>query len=111
MKKFIIIYRAPPSASKEMHKKDPEEMKKGMAKWMEWAKNCGDSLIDLGSPLGNTHTVTSSGAERNKDDTGGYSIMQAESMEDVIKLIEEHPHLSWNEGCSIDVNECMPMPK
>jgi hypothetical protein len=40
----------------------------------------------------------------------GYSIIQAESMEEAVELLKEHPHLHWAEGCKIEVFESLPVP-
>ena len=111
MKKFMVIYRTSREAIEKMHDKTPEEMKKGMEPWMAWMEKCGDALLDMGSPLGKVQIVTSSGSEQGSDDVGGYSILQAESMDDAVKMLEGHPHLGWAEGCEINVYEMKPMPK
>ncbi len=53
MKKFLVIYHAPADAQMETSNRSQEEQAKGMEPWMEWAKKCGDKLVDLGSPLAN----------------------------------------------------------
>ena len=52
MKKFIVLYHASQDAAKKMASATPEEMKAGMAPWMEWAQKCGYGLVDMGTPLG-----------------------------------------------------------
>jgi len=110
MKRFLVIYRTSEEAMEKMKDKTPEEMKKGMEPWMQWKEKCGDSLVDMGAPLGKVQNVTSSGSSQGGDDLGGYSILQAESMDEATKLLEGHPHLAWAEGCTIDVYEMMSMP-
>ena len=46
MKKYIVIYHAPMSAMEQMQNTPPEEAKKGMEMWMQWAAKCGDHLVD-----------------------------------------------------------------
>lgn len=53
MKKFIVIYYAPLDAMKQMASVPKEDQAKGMELWMQWAKKCGDKLVDLGAPLMN----------------------------------------------------------
>jgi hypothetical protein len=110
MKKFIVIYHVNASAMEKMGKGTPEETKEEMEKWMTWAKKCGDGLVDLGSPLGNGAKVNSSGSAPSERGVVGYSILQAEGMEAAQEMLKEHPHLGWNEGCDIDIHECLPMP-
>jgi len=110
MKKFMVIYHISKEATEKMKDKTPEEMKKGMEPWMAWMAKCGDALVDMGAPLGKVQNVTSSGSEHSSDDVGGFSVLQAESMDDAVKMLEGHPHLSWAESCTISVYEMMPMP-
>jgi hypothetical protein len=110
MKKFIVLYHANQSAMEQMGKSTPEETKKGMEKWHEWAKSCGDGLVDLGNPLGNCQKINSQGKSPSEVTIVGYSILQAEDMEKAKALLKGHPHLGWNEGCDIEVHECLPLP-
>ncbi|MQG67363.1 MAG: hypothetical protein FI707_01035, partial [SAR202 cluster bacterium] len=71
MKKFIVIYRAPTSAFDAMKDATPEDMQAGMEDWIAWAARCGDSLVDMGSPLGGGQTLTTSGSTTN-DGVAGY---------------------------------------
>ena len=82
----------------------------GMEAWMTWAESCGDGLVDIGSPLGNGLTVTDSGSSQSEKGVAGYSILQADSMEGALALLQGHPHLGWAEGCEIEVHECLPLP-
>ena len=110
MKKFIVIYRAPQSAIEAMENSSPDEMKKGMEPWMEWAKKCGDALVDLGTPLGNGMKITKEGAMSSESDVSGYSVLQAENIEEATKLLLGHPHVMWAEGCSVEVFESLALP-
>ncbi len=111
MKKFIVLYR---SAGGEMEKKkdsSPEDMKKGMESWMVWAEKCGDGLVDMGSPLGNGQEVTKEGALPGDTSVVGYSILQAETMNEAVEMLKGHPHLEWSDECEIEVYESLPSPK
>lgn len=109
MKKFLVLYRAQISAAEQMQNATPEQAKAGMDMWMAWHQKAGDAVVDLGSPLGNTMSVTSGGATSGDDHVGGYSILQADSMDDALKALEGHPHLMLP-GASIEVHEVLPMP-
>ena len=77
----------------------------------QWAKKCGDKLIDMGSPLTHDQQLSPGGkSKRSGSDIVGYSILQAETMDDAKLLLQGHPHLSWNANCSIEVHETMPPP-
>ncbi|MBI4044964.1 MAG: hypothetical protein HY392_04615 [Candidatus Diapherotrites archaeon] len=111
MKKFIVIYHAPESTNKQMENASPEEMKKGMKPWMDWANKCGNGLVDLGTPLGNGQKLTKTGnSTPSKRNVVGYSILQAKSMEKAKEMLKGHPHLEWASGCEIEVHEALPLP-
>ena len=88
----------------------PEEMEEGMKPWMEWAGRCGDSLVDLGSPLGGGQKLTKSGSSPSDKSVVGYSILQAEDMEAAVSHLNGHPHLALVDGCEIEVHESVPLP-
>ena len=112
MKKFIVIYHAPVDALSQMENTPPEEAKKGMELWMQWAAKCGKQLVDLGTPLGHGQKMNVDGSSNNSSrQVCGYSILEAENMEDAKALLKGHPHLSgWNDLCEIEVHESMPLP-
>jgi len=110
MKKYIVLYTAPIEASAQMAQVPKEEQAKGMELWMQWAKKCGDKLVDLGSPLAGGQKLSPSGSTSSDLNIAGYSILEAEDMEDAKKLLEGHPHLGWNAACTIEVYETMPIP-
>ena len=111
MKKFIVIYHAPNSFMEKMKNASPDDHKKGMEAWMVWAKKCGSGLVDFGAPLGNSQMVGKNGSTPSKGDVVGYSVLQAENIKKVVEMLKEHPHLTWAEGCTIEVHEAMPAPK
>ena len=111
MKKFIVIYHAPMDAMEQMANVSPEDQAKGMEAWMTWAQKCGDKLVDLGAPLANGLQLAPGGASQNSEKgVTGYSILQAENMDDAKALLQGHPHLGWNAACSIELHETMPLP-
>jgi hypothetical protein len=110
MKKFIVIYHAPQDAMKQTANLPKAEQAKGMEAWMAWAKQCGSKLVDLGSPLAQGQALTPAGSKPSAKGVAGYSILQAESMDEAKSLLKGHPHLGWNAACSIEVHEVMPLP-
>jgi hypothetical protein len=109
MKKFLVLYKAPPSAFEQMQKATPEQQKAGMEAWMGWSKKAGPSIVDMGAPLGKSVRVTPGGASPSTNDLGGYSLMQAESKEALAEAMKGHPHFMMPDG-SIEIVELMPMP-
>lgn len=110
MKKYIVLYHAPKGAIEEMGNMSPEQQKAGMDMWMAWGKKCGSGLVDMGTPLGNAHSMSKDSHGPSDSDVAGYSILQAESMGDVLKMMEGHPHLMMPGLCSIEVHEALPIP-
>jgi hypothetical protein len=111
MKKFIVIYHATADAIKQMASVPPEEQAKGMEGWMIWAKKCGDKLVEMGAPLMGGQTLTRDGKSQDSNNgVNGYSILQAETMEEAKALLQGHPHLMWNAGCTIEVHETRVIP-
>ena len=109
MKKFLVLYKAPLTSFEQMMKAPPEQQKAGMDAWMGWSKKAGDSLVDMGAPLGRAVSVTPAGVSQIRNDLGGYSIMQAESKEALGESLKGHPHFMMVDG-SIEVVEIMAMP-
>ncbi len=105
MNKYLVLYRAPVSAQEQMAKATPEQAKAGMDAWMAWAKRTGSALADLGSPLGQAAHISGTAGPGL---IGGYSILQADSLDAARKLLDGHPHLSMP-SFSIDVLEFLPM--
>ena len=110
MKKFIVLYHASMDAATKMGSASPEEMKKGMEPWMAWAKKCGPGLVDMGTPLANGQKITKKGTFPSDKDVVGYSVLQANSMEEAVKMLKEHPHLDWTDSCEVEVHESMSLP-
>lgn len=107
MAKFMVLYRSSVEASEQMASASPEQAQEGMAMWMRWAEKAGPAVVDLGSPLGNSRFVGAGGQAGTP--VGGFSIMQGDSADDVVKLLEDHPHLHAP-GAAIEVLEYLQMP-
>jgi hypothetical protein len=112
MKKFLILYSAPVDAMAQTLAATPEEQAKGMEAWMNWAKKCGDQLVDLGSPLTNARVLRPAGKnEAGKSQIVGYSILRAENMDALVGLMQGHPHIAgWSPDATIEIHESMLLP-
>jgi hypothetical protein len=92
MARFMVVYvgpATPPDASHEG--------------WPAWFAKLGDRLVDRGSPLAN------GGALRGDGSTGaaatglnGYSLIQAEGLDEALDLVRDHPYLAQGRGYSIE---------
>jgi hypothetical protein len=111
-KRFLIIYHVPIEAMEQTTNVSPEDQAAGMALWQAWAERCGLNLIDLGAPLMNGKSVNAKGdTSPSKKEVAGYSLLQAEDWDEVMDLLEGHPHISgWHPEATIEVHETMIMP-
>lgn len=106
MKKFLTIYHAPVQAMEQMTNATQEQKDAGMQQWMDW-KAANESLIfDFGAPVMPT---TSLGGQTNSPTISGYSILQAESIEQLKDACQNHPHKAWHPKASIQICEFVPM--
>jgi hypothetical protein len=109
MARFMVLYRSSVSAEEQMAGADPAQAQAGMDAWMAWAKDAGGAIIDLGMPLGGGRHLDGSQVTASDTDAAGYSILQADSLDDVVKLLEAHPHVTVP-GNSLDVLPILAMP-
>ena len=73
----------------------PEEGAKLMAKWKAWVDGHGEAMVNPGTPLGMSKTVSAEGVT---DDGGsnplmGFSIVSAEGMDSALEIAKGSPHL------------------
>jgi hypothetical protein len=109
MKKFLVLYKASAAAFAEVMKATPEQQKAGMDEWMKWSKKAASMIVDMGAPLGKSMLVTAKGAAPTVNDLGGYSVLQAETNEQLAESLKGHPHFMMKDS-SIEIVELMPMP-
>lgn len=110
MKKYMIIYHAPAEAMEIMANATEEQKIEGMKPWLAWKDKVGDKLIDFGSPLwGGTRILPDGTSVPSTKEVTGYSIIQANDLNEAKSLLSSHPHLQWTGGCDIEVHECLKM--
>lgn len=93
---------------KMMETASPEDRQKGMDEWKTWMQSHQEIFADMGGPTGKNFSVTSSGATAHSNDVGGYSIVQAESIEAATAALAGNPHFSMP-GATIDLAEIVTM--
>jgi len=109
MKKFLVLYNVPSEKMKQsMENNTPEDHKKSMEEWMKWMEENKAYFVDSGAPAGKNSRVSQDFVTEEPNEVGGYSIMQAESKEELIKVIQTGPHLAWD-GAYVEVMELMAM--
>ena|SRR5438552_13408810 len=110
MARFMLLYQSDAQAEDLMAEASPEEMQAGMAEWIAWRdKAGGDEVVEFGLPTQPRKHFESGQASDSQSPVSGYSIITAESLDDVVQLISDHPHLKRS-GSSIEVLELLPMP-
>lgn len=111
MKKFMILYRSPTSSSDRMATSTEEEMKAGMDAWIKWKDEVEGAGVkfEFGMPLQARKHIEGGEVTAGESDVSGYSLMEADSVDDVVKHLKNHPHLH-EAANSIEVLEFLPMP-
>jgi len=79
-----------------------------MGLWMAWMEKARPAIVDGGSPLGDP-TVWPSDRGHGDRQVGGYSILQGQSLQEINKLLDGHPHFH-SPNASIEVRQCLSMP-
>lgn len=109
MAKFMFVYR---NSSDELSKQpSPEEMQQAMARWGEWFQKVGDAIIDggdgllpIGKQVASDATVTDGPFIKAKELVGGYSIVQADTIDQACEIAKGCPVLAT--GGSVEVRQC-----
>lgn len=113
MKKFLILYEAPPSVIDEWKKTPEAERKpaeeKMMNEWKQWMASHSKLFADKGAGVGRTKRVAAEGASDTRNDIMLYQVAEAESHEAAAQQFIGHPHLQIPQA-SIEVMEIQPMP-
>jgi hypothetical protein len=100
--KFVYIYTGGSTPQ------TPEEGQQVMAAWMSWMGGLGDAISDQGNPFGASKSVTTSGiSEGAPSGAGGYTIINADSLDDATKKADGCPILSA--GGTVEVYEAVAM--
>jgi hypothetical protein len=110
MKRFLVLYKSSTPANEMMAASTPEQMQAGMEDWQRWAAKAGDAIVDLGTPLGDSASVGGGSNAGTGANITGFSILQAESLDAVTTLVQDHPHLKTPGESSITVLEALSMP-
>ncbi len=110
MAKYMILYNSSANATELMANATPEEMQASMEEWIAWRAEADKvAKIEFGLPLQARSRITPDGASKSDSQVSGYSIVEGESMEALIGVLQKHPHLQ-RPGASIDVLEMLSMP-
>ena len=111
MKEFLVTYHQSASFYEKMKTTSPEERQKIMQSWMSWIQENKNNFVDFRNPLTNGKSLSKDGVSHSNKGFGGYFIFQAESIDEAVSLLQNHPHLLSDDSCSLEIHETMPMPK
>jgi len=108
MGKFLAIFNG---AADEADKAEitAQQQSEFMTAWASWAQSHESAIVDPGAPLNAKKLVSAQGVEDFTDSATGYTIVEADSHDEAVKIFAEHPHLQFFSGNSIAVLEC-PLP-
>ena len=96
LKKFLILFLAPPNVVAEWAKTDPAVKKaaedKMRGEWQRWMSEHAKMIIST-EGAGKTKAVTSGGIGDIKNDIMLCSVVEAENHDIAAKAFAQHPHL------------------
>ena len=99
MKQFLLLYKGPPTPPDASH-----------AEWPKWFSKVGNHLVDRGSPMENGRVLHKDGSTGDSaTNLNGYSIIQAKNIDEVLRLIKDHPFLTL--GTNEFTIEVFELPK
>jgi len=103
MAKFVYLYTGGQMAA------TPEAQAEAMQAWGAWFGTLGEAITDPGNPFGpSSATLGNGGASAGgTSGIGGYTIINAESLDDATSLAKGCPVLVG--GGSVEVYEALPM--
>ena len=100
MSKYMVFYNTTSAIRAQMAEIPADQAAAGMQEWMTWGARVGDRLVDMGSPLVN---------EGDADvQVSGYSVIEADSQEQLNGFLEGHPHAAA--GGTISTQKFMDVP-
>ena len=108
MSKFLYLYQGPATPMDDF---TPEQSAEQTRAWGEWMERVGPALVDAGAPFGARAAVADDGSSPRPSEQNGYSIVEADSIEDARKMVDRHPFLAEGKGrFTIEIYELAPMP-
>ena len=111
MKEFLVLYMADQAQLENiMRNSTPQQQQNVLEAWGRWMETNQASLVDEGAPLGRSKRVDLNGVSDSRNPVGGYSIVQAESVEAAARLFgRDQPHLQIP-GAWVEIIECVDLP-
>ena len=98
MSRFLVTYHGSGMPD------DPALMDQAKAAFGNWVAGAGDAIVDPGAPVQMMTQVATGGAAEPVE-IGGYSIIQADSVEDARAILSSHPYVG--RGGTLQVNQIL----
>ncbi len=78
----------------------PEEGAKAMAAWGAWYEMLGERVVNPGSPVGMSKTVTAHGVADNggSNPLSGFTVLRADNIEEACALAAQNPMVMDGSG-------------
>ena len=92
MSRFLVTYHGSGMPD------DPALMEQAKAAFGNWLAGAGDAIVDPGAPVHMVTQVATEGATEAVP-IGGYSIIQADSVEDARAVLSSHPYVGRGAPC------------
>src|SRR4051812_17042469 len=108
MADFMLLYRGdatPPEKMTEEQRRVVREL------WVAWVEKHRAALTEVGSPFGTSIGIGGDGKDQPATSLGGYSIVEADSLEDAKGFTDGHPFLDGaGADFAVDIYEMLPSP-
>jgi hypothetical protein len=85
----------------------PEAQEQSMQEWTAWLGGLGGAVTDIGNPFGASATVGAGGTSGGASSFGGYSVIEADSLNDATAKASGCPALK--SGGKVEVYEALAM--
>jgi len=93
MKQFLLLYKGPATP--------PEASHEG---WPQWFQKLGEHFVDRGGPMSHGYSLHGDGSTDNRaTPLNGYSIIQAAEKEEALRLLQDHPYLSFGNEYTVEM--------
>ena len=96
MAKYLVTYHGSGAPT------DPAMMAQAQAAFGQWLQEAGSAVVDPGAPVHMVKQVAS-GTPTAAVEIGGYSIIEAPSLEAAEKILQAHPFVG--RGGTLQINE------
>lgn len=96
MGNFVLIYSGGSGA--DMSEAQQQTI---MAEWVEWYGKLGEAIVDGGNPFGASRDVGVDGVSDGTGTATGYTVISADSLDDAVAKVKDHPHIKHGGGVSV----------